>query len=117
MRLPRMRFTVRRMMIVVVGVGLLTGVGRAMGQRSARFRMLSEKHWAEHWDGAIVFRSGDVEGTGPDSGEQNPAIVEIRRRVAAQQVFHRRMAEKYERAARYPWLGVEPDPPEPKSLV
>ena len=27
--------------------------------------------------------------------------------------WHRRMAEKYERAARRPWLPVEPDPPEP----
>jgi hypothetical protein len=25
-----------------------------------------------------------------------------------------RVAEKYERAARYPWLPVEPDPPEPE---
>jgi hypothetical protein len=25
-----------------------------------------------------------------------------------------RMAAKYERAARYPWLPVEPDPPEPE---
>jgi hypothetical protein len=28
---------------------------------------------------------------------------------------HRRMLQrKYERAARYPWLPVEPDPPQPK---
>jgi hypothetical protein len=25
-----------------------------------------------------------------------------------------RVAEKYERAARYPWLPVEPDPPGPR---
>jgi hypothetical protein len=28
--------------------------------------------------------------------------------------FHSALAEKYRRAARYPWLPVEPDPPEPR---
>jgi hypothetical protein len=28
--------------------------------------------------------------------------------------WHERMRLKYENAARYPWLPVEPDPPEPK---
>jgi hypothetical protein len=27
---------------------------------------------------------------------------------------HLRLKDKYERAARYPWLPVDPDPPEPK---
>ena len=27
--------------------------------------------------------------------------------------YHGAMRRKYERAARYPWLPVEPDPPEP----
>jgi hypothetical protein len=111
MRMLRPRFTVRRLMVAVAIVGLIAGVGRAISQRSARFRMLSEKHRAKHWDEPIV---RDVEGTGPDSGEENPALVELGRRDAAQQAFHRRMAEKYERAARYPWLLVPLDPPEPK---
>jgi hypothetical protein len=28
--------------------------------------------------------------------------------------YHYDLARKYEYAARYPWLSVEPDPPEPK---
>ncbi len=28
--------------------------------------------------------------------------------------YSRSMREKYRRAARYPWLPVEPDPPEPR---
>jgi hypothetical protein len=28
--------------------------------------------------------------------------------------WHLRMEQKYEHAARYPWLPVEPDPPQPK---
>ncbi len=28
--------------------------------------------------------------------------------------FYSRLREKYDRAARYPWLPVAPDPPEPE---
>jgi uncharacterized protein HemY len=28
--------------------------------------------------------------------------------------YHARLRAKYERAARHPWLHVEPDPPEPE---
>ena len=29
-------------------------------------------------------------------------------------IYHAALRRKYERAARYPWLPVPPDPPEPK---
>jgi hypothetical protein len=29
-------------------------------------------------------------------------------------LYYRRLRQKYERAARYPWIPVESDPPEPK---
>jgi hypothetical protein len=29
-------------------------------------------------------------------------------------VYYQSLASKYQHAARYPWLPVEPDPPEPK---
>jgi hypothetical protein len=32
---------------------------------------------------------------------------------AARAAYHTALVQKYERAARYPWLPVEPDPPEP----
>jgi hypothetical protein len=32
---------------------------------------------------------------------------------AANVHYHAALARKYERAARYPWLPVEPDPPQP----
>jgi hypothetical protein len=38
-----------------------------------------------------------------------PAVVRLRRITA----YHVAMARKYEHAARYPWLTVEPDPPRP----
>jgi hypothetical protein len=33
------------------------------------------------------------------------------------QPFVRALRLKYERAARYPWFAVEPDPPEPHPLA
>jgi hypothetical protein len=31
--------------------------------------------------------------------------------------YHRALKAKYERAVRYPWLPVEPDPPEPEWIT
>jgi hypothetical protein len=36
------------------------------------------------------------------------------RAPSAHELWSRQMGEKYLRAARYPWLPVAPDPPEPK---
>jgi hypothetical protein len=33
--------------------------------------------------------------------------------IAARAAYHTALVQKYERAARYPWLAVMPDPPEP----
>ena len=35
-------------------------------------------------------------------------------RMERQTAYYESMARKYERAARYPWLPVEPDPPMPE---
>jgi hypothetical protein len=46
-----------------------------------------------------------------------PLLDEQRRIVAGlvRKIFyHESLARRYERAARYPWLPVEPDPPEPE---
>jgi hypothetical protein len=36
------------------------------------------------------------------------------RRAERQRAFHAEMARKYDRAARYPFLSIAPDPPEPQ---
>ena len=46
----------------------------------------------------------------PLSVESNTQVVPIRDLIDEQI----RMRHKYERAARYPWLPVPPDPPEPE---
>jgi len=107
MRLPRM--TTRRWMIAVAVVGLvLTGLD--LERRRSRYRGL-----AAHYR-TLVAGVQEIEG-GPLAGKmfRNPpgksyAVVESRDLVQ----FRRTMAAKYERAARYPWLPVPPDPPPPE---
>jgi hypothetical protein len=90
MRLPRM--TTRRWMIVVAVVGIALG----MIERHERFRWIAVRH------------RGNVP-------KNLPGIKPVGMEDKVWRLFewHESMARKYERAARYPWLPVEPDPPEP----
>jgi hypothetical protein len=92
MRLPRM--TTRRWMIAVaiLAVGLATTV--ALFRRHLALRQRAAYH-------------EEIERLVTDTAPQLPANAAIRDR-------HARLKEKYWRAARYPWLPVRPDPPEPK---
>jgi hypothetical protein len=102
MKLPRMRFTVRRLMIAVAVVGLVYGAF-TMWMRSQRFSEKAANHARiEVWYQALV------EGLSPSL---TPTEEKIRscREIAARS---RSLRQKYELAARCPWLSVEPDPPE-----
>jgi hypothetical protein len=48
-----------------------------------------------------------------DPGELASLIPAQRRSGKRLVAYYRELGVKYERAARYPWLPVEPDPPEP----
>jgi hypothetical protein len=103
MKLPSPRFTVRRLMIAVAVVGLLAGIGKNLSRRSMRFKEIAQGHRDE----THVFRCGMV-----NIDELDSRVREAFRQEDIRVDFHARMAEKYERAARYPWLPVEPDPPD-----
>jgi hypothetical protein len=94
MRLPRM--TTRRWMIAVAIVGLI--LGAVSTHRSFRLWNTADAHWER----SLSFR---VVGT-----NQHPDLSRRHRRYE----YHLWLAVKYAEAARYPWLPVEPDPPEPK---
>jgi hypothetical protein len=101
MRMPRVRFTVRRMMVVIAiaGVALIQAPG--FQARLQRRQLGLEVQAFAHgetiaWNAASVARGG-----GPGLSSERL-------------VFHKRMVGKYQWAARYPWLPVLPDPPEPK---
>jgi hypothetical protein len=87
MQLPRPRFTVRRMMVAVAILGLSLGF---LAERRARFLRVAAQHKSQtDWPWAFHLPPGVVS-------------------------YDIEMQLKYERAARYPWLPVEPDPPRPK---
>ncbi len=86
MKLPRL--TIRRLMLVVAIAGLVLGV---LVERRARFLRIAARHKIPASDPAFNYRG-----------------FYIPRRL----IYHGMMESKYERAARYPWLPVAPDPPE-----
>ena len=99
MRLPRVRFTVRGLMVAVAAVGLVLGVYATCRSRSARFHALMISHESR------AMELLDEAPPGADAA--------VRRRFHTRLDWHETMYAKYERAARHPWLTVAPDPPEP----
>ena len=97
MRISRFQFTVRRLMVVVAIVALIVCVPI---ERHRRFSRLARFHDIESWKGA-------EEMPPPRPGTTAIRLTEIG-------WWHLKMQEKYEFAARNPWLPVAPDPPEPK---
>lgn len=91
MRLPRVRFTVRRLMVAVAVVGLLFG----MADRSRRFSAIADLYGGYRVQASV---------TTPEE------IRQLKEWNAYRKAFYL----KYRRAARYPWLPIESDPPEPK---
>ena len=101
MRMPRFRFTVRRMMVAVAIVAMLLGAWAALARRTANLRQVALEHGQ---------KAGRLEiETVTSAISQGEAA----RRMEIVH-WHDAMSAKYERAARYPWLTVAPDPPEPK---
>ena len=90
MRLPRPRFTIRRLKILVTVAGLLTGLGIEGERRRERFRRL-----------AVTYSYGPQGTPSPIPGA---SYVPTRRRL---------LHLKYDWAWRHPWLPVWPDPSEP----
>jgi hypothetical protein len=115
--LPCVRFTVRRMMVAVAIVAALSAA-LAIPYRRARFAALREYHGhrlasrALHTPESLTFYN--------DLGEplyrygSHGATPDQARHQEAMQRYHARMIETYDRAARYPFLPVAPDPPEPE---
>ena len=126
MPLPRVRFTVRRMMIVVALVAVLLGGASAVDRltrRQAAFarRAVAWETRREIYDGGVwELRCGRYAGDESilgKSGSYTPPTPETRAVLIAR--FHAlttycdAMKRKYERAAARPWYPVEPDPPRP----
>jgi len=92
MRLPRVRFTIQRMMVLVAVVALASW-GLAWVVRIKRLSNEYERRVERHSLGIMsVF---------------NAAL------ASEHEIWDIKMLDKYQKASRHPWLPVEPDPPEP----
>jgi hypothetical protein len=106
------RFTVRLLMLAVALVAL--GLGYLTTRERAAIRLARSAYHAAEAEGyrRIVadWGKGEVRLINL-TREQAEADVERFKRSA---VHHDAMSRKWREAARYPWLPVEPDPPEPR---
>jgi hypothetical protein len=95
-----MRFTIGRLMIAVAALSVVMGLGGMMRRRVEYSSRMT--YHARQYRMRLSRLVRAREGLPP--GPIEPASFR----------YHFKMAEKYEWAARYPWLPVAPDPPEPK---
>src|SRR4051812_27431127 len=102
----RLRFTIRRMMIVVIVLAVALGVFRYRCNALARLAR-SHRRTAEE---SVSTLDRFVESEIPrDSNYQKTKLFLVR--LAE---YRWNLADKYAYAASHPWLSIEPDPPEPK---
>ena len=97
--MPRLRFTVRRMMAAIVVVAILLGAGLELVRRRERILRMSEAH--------VGFAG--LEGT-LDVTDEGPAYFGLKTEKGR---WHEFMRRKYDYYGHHPWLPVPPDPPEP----
>jgi len=116
MGIPRVRFTVRRLMVAVAVVALAFGIVRLWAARQlylekaaehAGFRalVLRSPNTIAYWESRWTAQREGLPARYPWPG--GPPF------VPAMAKYHDAMRIKYERAARYPWLPIEPDLPKP----
>lgn len=99
MLLPRPRFSLRWLMVAVAVAGVLIHTERRRQLFLGRVREIELAQYI-HED-----RNHDEAGTWTGSDLA---------RWLRKQSHYDALKVKYERAARYPWLPVVPDPPEPE---
>jgi hypothetical protein len=128
MRLPRLRFTVRRLMIAVAIVAVLIVAGLHVEtairfSRRASIHAGGEVFWREQeqWHREMakklltsherlkLLRVDDTWNI-----EHAESFNLEADKIKSWADFHASMKAKYRAAARRPWLPVEPDPPSPK---
>jgi hypothetical protein len=120
MRLPRMRFTIRRMMVAIAVVAAILGL---IEERRARFRRISLAHTREQanlnltdLDVYLIIEPRQT-GANPSPSTIKAEAARMRATIPFSRFLdhHARMAEKYQRASSRPWLLVASDPPAPLS--
>ena len=109
MRLPRVRFSVRQIMVAVAAVALIM----AIRIETDRMRLRSLDYELQSLVHSLAAMRFD--GRGPQLHScrgpyEPPPSVRNPRKVA----YHAAMSRKWAGAAEQPWLPVAPDPPMPE---
>lgn len=100
--MPRPRFSLRTQLIAVAIVAVVLGVVVNLRARRDRFAALAAYYGKQLRDRSATRTLGDV----------GPVLVPSSREASEEFLGASALAEKYERAARRPWLPVLPDPEE-----
>lgn len=111
MKLPRVRFALRRIMAVVGLVAITLGVVIGCERRAERFRATAQYHRSRldaMLSGANSYHSGHESDW---TRYRHSDGKEFTFREMDRLLWHRRLEWKYLRASGRPWLPVEPDPP------
>jgi hypothetical protein len=98
-------------MLAVALVALIMGIGIEGRRRRSRFEELAGKHYILSLPAPPAF----IVDPGNPAHHIRLNETEMNSDLAKRRfTYHARLCEKYRRAARYPWLPVEADPPEPE---
>ena len=108
MRLPRMRFTIQRMMLATAVFTIALDIGLSY-RRSGNYRRQAQFY--AHAGKVALVRARNVESgaarmDGYTAEERRKALDQARRFA----IYSSQMRAKYEQAVLLPWLPVEPDP-------
>jgi hypothetical protein len=112
MPLPRVRFTVRRTM-VAVAVAASAFYGLILWRQAAEYRAKADAYELRALEDSLNARAATSNAF--DARREPTAAQTAERRSLERRADHeRRLSHKYDRAARYPFLPVALDPPEPE---
>jgi hypothetical protein len=98
------------MMMIVAIIALSLWAKFQIEARRSRFSQLVR----QYYDQRMVASAFSYSGPGGAVMERLLKAYEVRR--AAASAYYTELIQKYERAARYPWLPVAPDPPKPRGI-
>ncbi len=110
MRWPRVRFRVRSMMVVVAIVALSMWARFQVEARRNHFSQLVRSFFEKRVAASAFAYSG------PGGAVMERLAKADGERRAEASAYYTGLIQKYERATRYPWLPVAPDPPKPRGI-
>ena len=125
MRLPRLRFRLRWLLVLVAVAGVMFGVGAALRRRQRQFEQLTKEHaqgslkyaragsayW--HEDASCVEFQENQSLPSPGGYHMHPLAGLSTKHDNQWQSYHSAMARRYQRARQRPWLPVGADPAPP----